>query len=166
MLLLGFAVLAAGLFGALHNQVSYSISPEYFHAFKFRQFGLPPEIAPRLGAALVGWRASWWMGLILGPPVFLLGLILLPDARLYWRAGLRALLAIFLFTALISALGILFGLLFLGETALAQLPLPEGLNDPLGFLRAGIMHEASYVGGFLGILVGVWILFKIRKVGT
>ena len=33
------AVLLAGIYGMLHDQVTYSISPEYFTVFKFEQFG-------------------------------------------------------------------------------------------------------------------------------
>ena len=83
-LLLVVGCLTAGLFGALHDQVSYSVSPDYFHAFKFHQFQIPPHLHNRVGAAIVGWRASWWMGPIIGVPLLTAGL-LLPD----WRAYLK-----------------------------------------------------------------------------
>ena len=38
-LLVVIAVLFAGLYGVVHNQISYTVSPEYFTKFKFRQFG-------------------------------------------------------------------------------------------------------------------------------
>lgn len=53
VLLVGVACVLSGLYGAVHNQISYSVSPEYFTKFKFVQFrinGLPH----RLGAAVVG----------------------------------------------------------------------------------------------------------------
>ena len=49
--MLGYAALGgllAGLYGVVHDQVTYSISQEYFTRFKFLQFhyadfGLPPR---------------------------------------------------------------------------------------------------------------------------
>jgi hypothetical protein len=53
----------AGSNGAVHDQVSYAISPEYFTKLKFKQFswadfGWPP----RLFAGEVGFLATWWVG--------------------------------------------------------------------------------------------------------
>jgi hypothetical protein len=55
LLFLPVAVLTAGLFGMVHNQISYSVSNEYFTKFKFIQFRLldstiPEEfVPPKLG---------------------------------------------------------------------------------------------------------------------
>ena len=57
------AVLAAGAFGMVHDQISYTVSPEYFTKFKFLQFRLlDPEVPERLRAAKVGFLASWHPG--------------------------------------------------------------------------------------------------------
>lgn len=68
--LLGFvlaAIVAAGLFSIVHDQISYTVSPEYYTRFKFLQFRmLDASVPERLRAAQVGWRATWWMGLLLG----------------------------------------------------------------------------------------------------
>ena len=34
------SILIAGLYGVVHNQISYTVSPEYFTKFKFEQFHL------------------------------------------------------------------------------------------------------------------------------
>lgn len=57
-----------GLYGILHDQLTYSISPEYYTKFKFYQFGLMdmgneaifPN--PRIEVSAVGFMATWWMG--------------------------------------------------------------------------------------------------------
>src|SRR5262245_8551818 len=87
--LLVAACVVAGLYGMLHNQISYSVSPDYFHAFKFIQFRIPEDLQNRLGASVVGWHASWWMGLIIGIPVLLIALIL-PGWRAYLSGSLMA----------------------------------------------------------------------------
>ena len=61
------AVIVAGLFGALHDQISFSVSHEYFTKFKFVQFGWAgAELPDRVRVAQIGFLASWWMGIPLG----------------------------------------------------------------------------------------------------
>lgn len=157
------SMLAAGAFGALHNQISYSVGPDYFHQLKFPQFRLSEDVPPRIGAALVGWRASWWMGFIVGLPPFLLGMLLLTPASRLWSAGLRAILVVMVVAATVSALGWVFGLVAVDENVAAQIALPERITDPVGFLRAGAMHDASYIGGFLGVFAAVWVIFRASR---
>ena len=57
------AVFIASLYGVAHNQISYTVAPEYFTKFKFRQFGFVDTPLPeRVRASMVGFLASWWMG--------------------------------------------------------------------------------------------------------
>ncbi len=79
--LLLLSCLMAGLYGMLHNQISYTVSPEYFTSFKFRQSGVPPAMGDRAGAALVGWQASWWMGIVIGFFVISAGMTIRDDRR-------------------------------------------------------------------------------------
>jgi ABC-type polysaccharide transport system permease subunit len=58
---------AASIYGVLHDQITYTISPEYFTRLKFEQFawanlGLPP----RMFVAQIGPLASWGIGLVGG----------------------------------------------------------------------------------------------------
>jgi hypothetical protein len=50
----------AGIYGILHDQISYSISPEYFTKFKFAQFefGFMSQNQPRLTASVVGFFST------------------------------------------------------------------------------------------------------------
>src|SRR5215213_5556426 len=65
------AALLAAVYGALHDQLSYTVSPEYFTRFKFVQFAFAgvDELPPRIGAAVVGALATWWVGAIAGAAV-------------------------------------------------------------------------------------------------
>jgi hypothetical protein len=161
--LIAVAIVAAGIFGALHNQVTYSVGPDYFHQFKFLQFGIPPETPPRIGAAIVGWRASWWMGVLVGSPPFLLGLLLLSSARMFWSARLRAIFAVLLMASLAASIGWVFGLMAVDAKTASQIQLPATITEPVGFLRAGVMHDASFVGGFVGIFAAIWIMFRASR---
>ncbi len=48
------ACLFAGSYGAVHNQISYTVAPEYFTQFKFHQFQIDEGAPERVGAAIVG----------------------------------------------------------------------------------------------------------------
>lgn len=151
----------AGVYGAAHNQISYGVSPEYFLAFKFRQFGISAPFQNRLGAAIVGWEASWWMGAIVGMPLATLALVA-PGRSAAGGSGVRGYVSVFVIAGAV-AVGTTFavGLASLGyacvslTAATAQnLWTPPGVNDPLAFWRAGTMHNFSYLGGLLSILTG------------
>lgn len=163
-LLVALAAIAAAIFGALHNQLSYSVGPDYFHSVKFAQFGIADGTAPRFGAAQVGVLASWWMGAALCLPAFLYGLFSVPKAQSYLAAGIGA-IGLVLVLATFSALMGLVGGLVADATGLldAYLTLPGGV-DRSDFLRAGFMHEAAYVAGGLGGLLAFWPMRRARAI--
>jgi len=82
------AMVAAGIFGVLHNQLSFSVGASYFYDVKFAQFGINPDIPPRIGAAQVGWMASWWMGLAMALPAMLIGFLRSPRGPVLLSHGL------------------------------------------------------------------------------
>ena len=155
------ACLFAGFYGALHNQLSYTVSPDYFHTFKFHQFRIAVDLRDRVGASIVGWYASWWMGIFIGIPVLLVALIL-PGWKDFMRHSLLA-FAIAACTALISGLGaLIYAYCTITEVSLPAYWYPEGVVDRVGFARAGTMHNFSYLGGFLGILTCSLYLVVVR----
>jgi hypothetical protein len=159
--LLALGCLIAGIYGALHDQVSYSASPDYFHAFKFIQFRISPHLHDRLGAAIVGWQATWWMGPIIGLPLFCVGLIISG-----WQAYLRSVLTAY-GVAVLTAFAIGFGALatsyvLLTPENLPPFEFPEGVHDRVAFARVGIMHNFSYLGGVVGIITALTYLIWAR----
>lgn len=160
--LLGAACLIAGAYGALHNQVSYTVSPDYFHAFKFRQFAVPAAHHDRWGAALVGWAASWWMGVLIGVPIVAPGLRL-PGGRAFATRCLTG-FALAAATAMVVGLGALaWAAATITDPSQAGFRIPDDAADPIAFCRAGTMHNFSYLGGFLGIFAGAgYVISGIR----
>ena len=145
------ACLAAALFGALHNQASYTVAPSYFHEFKFLQFGTAEALRTRLGASLVGVQASWWMGLILGPFVLAFAVISRP-LRTVVRRFLLATALVFGAAALSSAAGL----------AVARLGLFGTRTD---FAAAGFMHNGAYLGAVIGALYAAGLLTGLGIAG-
>lgn len=158
--LIAGACLLAGFYGALHNQISYTVGPDYFHVFKFRQFGVPPDLHNRMGAAIVGWRASWWMGLVLGAPIALLSLAIPQVSRAAWAFVQAA----FVVLGVTLALGLASLLFTVPPELYPRLYIPTGLADPAPFVRAGFMHSTSYMAGLIGVFFGVVLmLWRIRQ---
>jgi hypothetical protein len=153
--------LIAATYGAAHNQVSYTVSPALFDRQFFSQYGIPDGLPERAGAGLVGVYATWWVGLVIGPPVVLAGHVLL-GRRGYARHVLVA-FAVAAGTAAATGLAAL---------AVALLTIDEHNFEtsffalsPSGSARANqalAMHDGSYAGGGLGVLAGVGYIVAVR----
>ena len=178
----GFLVLAilatvvASCYGIVHDQLTYSISPEYYTKFKFFQFGfeqtslgnvvetnLGKEYSmsePRFGALLVGVMATWWFGALLGSILALVSIVLLKTKVISW--GLKAILIAVLVASLTGLAGYLFGS-WMEPHIPAGWYLPENVSDKHAFVLVGHMHNFSYAGGALGLLVGIAYLVLKSK---
>lgn len=164
LLLLGLAALSAVVFGAVHNQLSYSVGPSYFEALKFPQFDIPAEMSARLGAARVGVEATWWLGPLVGFPAFLYGLAAVPRTETYLAAGIGAIGLVVMLATFAALLGLVGGIAA-DATGLLDpfLTIPEGPGRS-DFLRAGFMHDAAYVAGGLGLLLAFWPMRRGRRI--
>jgi hypothetical protein len=109
LLFLPAAGLVAGLFGMIHDQISYSISNGYFTKFNFIQFHLLDlDVPERIRVAEVGFLASWWMGVPLGLLCGLAGFVQRSPA-LMQRALIWPLLAIPAFALTFALAGLAYG---------------------------------------------------------
>ena len=150
--------LIGGVYGAVHDQVSYTISPEYFTRFKFYQFqyadlGLPP----RGFVSVIGFLATWWMGAFVG---WILARIRfnsddLLSARRDILYGVVTVLCIVLLSAALGA--------FVGYLRAYHFPLrtflgwESELTAPAlrRFVVVGFLHNAEYLGGFIGLVIAI-----------
>lgn len=159
------AIAVAGLFGVLHDQISYSVSPEYFTRFKFIQFGMEgPGLPWRLRVAEIGFLASWWMGIPIGLLAGAAGLLQRTPA-LMRRALLWSLPLIVGFTLAFALAGLAYGFLQTRELDLAAYAgwyIPENLEQPRRYLCAGYMHNAAYLGGALSIPLA-WVFHAVFR---
>lgn len=108
------AILIGGIYGILHDQLTYSISPEYFTKFKYRQFGFKPEWfgGHRATVAAIGFLATWWAGLFIGISLGLLALIF-PTHTLMVKALRKAFFHVFIVTVVFGVAGYLYGKFYL-----------------------------------------------------
>ena len=160
------AVVAAGAFGVLHDQISYTVSNEYFTKFKFLQFRLLDTGVPeRIRVAEVGFLASWWMGVPLGVLTGVFGFIHSSPAQMR-KALLWSLLVIIPFTLVFALGGLLYGFSQTAELDLANYSgwfIPPNLQHPRSFICVGYMHNSAYLGGLAAIPVAWLFHFLFRR---
>ncbi len=153
------AVLSAVLYGILNDQITLTISPEYFTVFKRQQFGpllqaFGLEHAPvRVEALVVGTAATWWFGCFLG---MILGVVSTAGRapRASTKVYLKAIGWVMLVTAQMS---LLCGLIAYGAEPLAQpnserWPFLTGILDIRPAFAVGWWHNGAYAGALLGTL--------------
>jgi hypothetical protein len=167
--ILGYAALGAciaGLYGVVHDQITYSMSPEYFTRLKFLQFhyadfGLPP----RCFVAEIGFLATWWVGLIAG---WFLARVAVPafplaEARSAVFRGFAIMLAGASSAALV---GIVWGLRLGPNSDLSAwqgFVIMRGVVDLPSFVRVAYIHNASYLGGLLGLIIALVPLHRRKQ---
>jgi len=162
----GYAVIGAvlaGCYGIVHDQITYSISPEYFTCLKFSQFrygdfGLPA----RAFVAEIGFLATWWVGFVAG---WFVARVAVPAFAPTQRAKhvYRGFVIIFAFALASGITGYLLGILHSADyTAWEDLASTLGIRDLCRFVCAAYVHNASYLGGLLGLIAAISYLRKVR----
>jgi hypothetical protein len=163
-------VVAAMGYGALNDQITAAISWEYFYYGKGLDEVLGPQTPPdrlalHLQAALVGLKATWSPGLLIGAAVLIANNPSRGRDRLPYRRLLRLLAPLLLGTAIIAAfcggLGYC-GLLRHMNSELALL-WKNDLLRPQRFLAVYGLHLGGYIGGAVMAVVTVVRIRRWRK---
>ena len=156
----------AGLYGIVHDQVTFSISQEYFTRLKFTQFqwaniGLPT----RVFVAEIGFLATWWVGLIAGWVLARTSAEAV-EPRVMLRLSVRG-FALVIGCALAAAvIAFVYGLMQdvkLEASDLADFARAIGVSDVPSFVRVAYIHNAGYLGSFLGIVAAATLLWRKRR---
>ena len=169
LLIVLVAIVIACLYGVGHDQLTYTISPEYYTKFKFIQFNLADSIAaqhmtqPRSAVVMVGVKATWWLGFYIG--VIIAGFSLLFRNRDRMFAAAVQSIGIILLVAVIS--GVIGG--FYGRDILAKQGagpwVPNNVLHRTDFITVGSIHNFSYLGAAIGLVAAiVFLLVKQRRV--
>ena len=150
------SALIAGCYGILHDQITFSIGPEYFRNFKFHQFSYAdPGFGERAFVSCVGFLATWWVGAIAG---WILARRLLPTCskRTAYRRFRAGFLIILASAASAGILGYLYGL-WRGPNADYSAWQPTlqqyHVSDVWPFMRVAYIHNAGYLGALAGLLL-------------
>ncbi|SNR14481.1 hypothetical protein [Tenacibaculum jejuense] len=169
ILILIIAPFLGSIYGIVHDQITFSIAEEYYTKFKFFQFGLynwgmgqnmgtseTPEVilnSPRFGAGIIGVLSTWWVGLISGIILGFTGLIH-KDGNTMFRITLKAII----YTIIIAFLTGLIGFIYSKINVIENIPnwyLPKNVIHKKDFITVGTIHNFSYLGGLIGLIIGV-----------
>ena len=155
----------AGVYGVGHDLITFSIGPEYFTKLKFKQFQYADiGFSERILVSEIGFLASWWVGFVIA---WFLARWLIPGQTR--RVAYQQIAQGF---AIVFGCGIVFGVLGYAYGAWRG---PEGdyldwefatqslsLTDIWSFVRVAYIHNASYLGGLVG-LIATLILVRPRR---
>lgn len=156
--------LISGVYGVVHDQITYSISGEYFSKMKFEQFDYADFGWPaRWFVAEIGFLATWWVGFIGG---WFLARIAFPawPSRLAFRKVMNGFLNM-LGCGLAGAMGgYLLGISRAGAVSpWAELADDLGVVDVAAFTRVAYIHWGGYVGGLVGLVLAIVLMLWARK---
>jgi hypothetical protein len=164
------AVCVAMLYGIVNDQITSSISWEYFYYGKALENVLGPKTPPdtiglHLAAAKIGIEATWGAGLIFGVILLLANNPFHGIPRLANRELARRLPLI---VAVAAGCGAVFGLAgWLGWLNGASVDFTEmartGLFRPRHFTCAWGFHLGGYIGGFLGTILAAISVIRARR---
>jgi hypothetical protein len=167
--MLGYAVLGAilaGVYGVLHDQITYGISPEYFTRLKFSQFhyanfGFPPRVL----VAEVGFLATWWVGFFAAWFLARITVPAFPPRRAFWRTA-QGFLIVFACGLAAFAAGYFYGILSTSGSECSgwkEVGSSLGISDLPAFVRVAYIHNASYLGGLVGLIVAILYVRRAKK---
>ncbi len=143
--------LFAGVFGALIDQVTYSLSEEYYTRMKFIQFAHADfGNSRRMFAGVVGFLGSWWVGLI---AAWFLARIAVPvwPGPLAWRSCMASLALMAGTASLAVVIGAIVGAFSpLGMAHWEWVAAEMEIRDVAAFAWVAHIHLAAYLGGLAG----------------
>jgi hypothetical protein len=148
--------LIAGCYGILHDQITFSIGPEYFRNFKFNQFGYANwGLGERAFVATIGFLATWWVGAI-GGWILARRVLGTCPKRTAYRRICAGFCIVFAAAALGGIAGYLYGL-WRGPAADYSAWEPTlqwyRVTDVWPFMRVGYIHNAGYIGALVGLML-------------
>lgn len=161
------AILSAVLYGVVNDQITLTLSPEYFTVFKRSEFypllqALGLEDAPvRIEALVVGTAATWWFGGILGIVLSLTGNAG-RSQRLSTRAYVGAIGMVMCVTVVVSVISGLIA--YIAEPwvnpSVTEWPFLDGITAIRPAFAVGWWHNGAYAGALAGT---IWACLRVRR---
>ena len=165
--ILAICVFISSFYGIINDQITYSISDEYYSKFKFYQFGLLKEGEschyphPRIQVSIIGVRATWWFGLISGLLFILIGIF--KKSKIDISEIIKALGIVVSITLVVGIIGLVYSLYFLDKNDL-NWSIPHHIFDVDSFITVGSIHNFSYAGAQLGTMLAIlYLFFRLKK---
>jgi hypothetical protein len=154
-----------GLYGIVHDEITYTLCPEYFTRLKFKQFGWADLGLPeRLHVAEIGFLATCCVGFF---GVWFLARLAISSPKTSTEVGRHIGRGVLLMLAGAMAGGIAGAFLQVDWLSMEPpdwetLAATHGITDVPAFARVASIHNGSYLGGFTGLVAGL-IVIKFAK---
>jgi hypothetical protein len=151
------AVLLGGFYGALYDQITYAISPEFFTKMRFAQYNIEHTANVRWEVAKIGFYHTWSVGFGLGLFLALAGLLHSETKKMFYTT-----IQAFLITL---GTGFLFSLIaYLFSSPTIDISSEINVTDKAAFNKVLNMNNYGYVGGVIGMFVGLgWQVLRTRR---
>lgn len=139
----------AGIYGMLHDQITFTISAEYFLYFKaLRKTTLPH----RLAASIIGWNGTWWLGLFAAIILVLLYLIKRNTDHLIKNVVSNALWIICI-SAAAGIVGGVVGFIFPTQSGeFFDFAMRHNVEYYTAYFSVWMIHWGGYIGSVVGIV--------------
>jgi len=180
VLIIVIGTVLGSLYGVLHDQITYSISHEYYTKIKFIQFGLnewglgqnigtkeAPNIKldnPRLGVTIVGIIATWWVGFLSAALLGFLGIIQRNGKEMF-DTVMKAFFIMVMVALIIGILGFFCGKILFTYSYI-HWHLPSDIIEIEKFVVVAFIHNFSYIGVIIGLVIGITYSIKVKNLRT
>jgi hypothetical protein len=158
--LLILAPMMAALYGFIHDQITFSISEEFFTKFRFAHYDFPHAWHPRARAGMIGIINAWKTGIPFGIILTAVGRIHANTHKLLFYTFYTYLLTFFMsfaFAIIAEYVPVSTDVVNFRQT------LPENITDPIAFQRVVQINNFGYVGGIVGMLMGIGLHILLYK---
>ena len=161
LIIILFSVIIASIFGAIHNQLSYSVSNEFFENFLFGNFGTNEWNLndKRIEASLVGILGTYWVGFLLG--IIYAVIFFFINTENNFKFIFKAISLNILLALIGSIIGYFIGFLIPWEDS--GIWMEFGTQNSQKYVQANFMHSGAYYGGILGLIFGIIYLFRNKS---
>ncbi len=151
----------AGFYGIFHDQITYTISQEYYTLFKFDQFGVNQWgiTSERVKVGIIGFLATWWVGFIIGIVYALISLFF--NSKKVLKFTIQSILLNIGFAVFLGFIGFIYGAFFLREKNIDWY-IPKETIHIQDFINVGSIHNFGYIGGLIGLFFGIY--YQIKKI--
>jgi hypothetical protein len=156
--------LFAGVYGILHDQVTYSISREYFTNLKFTQFQYANfGFAPRVFVGEIGFLATWWVGFF---AAWFMARITIPafPRGLAFRYSFQGFMILFISAFAAGMIGLSIGMLHAPDySSWETVGSLLGVSDLPQFVQVAYIHNAGYLGALVGLIAAILYIRHLKS---